>query len=89
MKERIGRVGEVKEMSDLRNPYPGGKDIKPHKPQTWLEEENEEHSSNHPVQDPDEPLSSLKVGLRSSTLLGSMLLRMAVSRGDEEHSSSA
>jgi hypothetical protein len=88
MKERVGRVGKVKEMSDLRNPYPGGRQMKSYLSQTWLEEKDM-GSSNHPVQVPGDPLANSKTGLKSSTLLGSMLLRMIVSRGDEEHSSSA
>lgn len=92
MKERVGRVDEikgetVKGKSDLQNRYPGGKMMKPYKTQTWLEEETA-YSSNHSDQAPQEILSTSKTGIESSTLLGSMLLRMIVTRGDEEHSSS-
>ena len=88
MNERVGRVEDVKEIGDLQDRYPGGEHMKSNKAQTWLEEKDV-GSSNHPVQVPREPLSNSKVGLKSSTLLGSMLLRMVVSRGDEERCSSA
>jgi hypothetical protein len=90
MNERVGRVEEVeiqKEMSGLQDRYPGGEHMKSEKTQTWLEEISVS-SSNHPAQAPQDTLSTSMVGNTSSTLLGSMLLRMVVSRGDEERSSS-
>jgi hypothetical protein len=88
MKERVGRVEEGKEMSDLPSPYPGGERMKPNKSQMWLEEEKI-RSSNHPAQALNESLSSLKVGPESDPLLGAILVGMIVSRVDEERGSSA
>jgi hypothetical protein len=81
-------VEDVKEMDDLQDRCPGGEHMKSNAAQIWLEEKGV-GSSNHPVQVPREPLSNRKVRLESSTLLGSMLLGMVVTRGDEERCSSA
>jgi hypothetical protein len=90
MKERVGRVEQVeiqKEMSGLQDRYPGGELMKSDDTQIWLEE-IDVNSSNHPAQAPQETLSASMIGIESSTLLGSMLLRLIASRGDEERSSS-
>lgn len=92
MKKTVGRVDEimgetVEEMVDLQVRYPGGEHFRSFNAQSWLEE-NFGNSSNHPVQDPPEALSILKSKPESSTLLGSLLLGMAVTRGEEENISS-
>jgi hypothetical protein len=92
MNERAGRVDEimgetVEEMIDLPIRYPGGEHFRSFNAQSWLEE-NFVDSSNHPVQDLPEILSILKSRPESSTLLGSLLLGMAVTRGEEEDNSS-
>ena len=92
MKERVGRVDEimgetVEEMVELPIRYLGGKHFKLTNAQSWLEEKFGD-SSNHPVQDQPEALSMLKNRTESSTLLGSLLLGMAGTRGEEEEFSS-
>jgi hypothetical protein len=90
MKERVGRVEQVeieKEMSGLQDRCPGGEHMKSDKTQTWLEEIRVS-SSNHPAQAPQDTLSTSMIGIESSTLLGSMLLRLIASGGDEERGSS-
>jgi hypothetical protein len=92
MNERVGRVdaikGEtVKDGNDLQGRYPGGERMNTYKGKSWLEEMNTD-SSNHPAQASQKIQSPSKVELESSTLLGSMLLGMMASRGDEESYSS-
>jgi len=92
MKERVGRVDEimgetVEEKADFPIRYLGGKHFRSNNAQSWLEEKFR-NSSNHPVQDQPEALSILKSRIESSTLLGSLLLGMAVTRGEEEDISS-
>ena len=92
MKERVGRVDEImgetaEERVDLPACYPGGKHFGSFHALSWLEEYIG-YFSNHPVQDPHRDLSFLKIEAESSALLGSILLGMTGSQGDEQDGSS-
>jgi hypothetical protein len=83
MKERVGRVEEVKEADGLRSPCPGGVLIHPYPTTMWLEEETEV-SSNHPARDPHGTTASFQIEFESDLLLSAILMRMVISEGDEE-----